>query len=57
MLRASRAVANGESLLGPTVAQKVMRQFAALPGEGVHGLCDDWTEREIEVCSGSSVKV
>ena len=57
MLRAIRAVANGESLLGPTVAQKVMRQFAALPGEGVHGLCDDLTEREIEVCSGSSVKV
>jgi DNA-binding NarL/FixJ family response regulator len=49
MLRAIRAVANGESILGPTVAQKVMRQFAALPGGGVAGLCDDLTEREIEV--------
>jgi two-component system NarL family response regulator len=52
MLRAIRAVAHGESLLSPTVAQKVMRQFAALPGEGVAGtagLCDDLTEREIEV--------
>jgi two-component system NarL family response regulator len=52
MLRAIRAVAHGESLLSPTVAQKVMRQFAALPGEGaggVSGLCDDLTEREIEV--------
>jgi NarL family two-component system response regulator LiaR len=52
MLRAIRAVAHGESLLGPTVAQKVMRQFAALPGEGppgTSGLCDDLTEREVEV--------
>ena len=52
MLRAIRAVACGESLLSATVAQKVMRQFAALPGEGASGtsgLCDDLTEREIEV--------
>jgi NarL family two-component system response regulator LiaR len=52
MLRAIRAVANGESLLSPTVAQKVLQQFAALPGEGPPGLsalCDDLTEREIEV--------
>ena len=33
MLRAIRAVAHGESLLGPTTVQKVMRQFAALPGK------------------------
>jgi DNA-binding NarL/FixJ family response regulator len=52
MLRAIRAVAHGESLLSPTVAQKVLRQFAALPGEGPPGLdalCDDLTDREIEV--------
>jgi DNA-binding NarL/FixJ family response regulator len=52
MLRAIRAVAHGESLLSPTVAQKVMRQFAALPGEGASGtsaLCDDLTDREVEV--------
>jgi NarL family two-component system response regulator LiaR len=52
LLRAIRAVANGESLLSPTVAQKVLQQFAALPSEGPPGLnalCDDLTEREIEV--------
>ncbi len=52
MLRAIRAVANGESLLSPTIAQKVLQQFAALPGEGPPGLdtlCDGLTEREIEV--------
>jgi two-component system NarL family response regulator len=52
MLRAIRAVANGESLLSPSVAQKVMRQFAALPGEGppgVRALCSDLTAREVEV--------
>ena len=52
MLRAIRAVASGESLLSPTIAQKVLQQFAALPGEGPPGasaLCDDLTEREIEV--------
>ena len=52
MLRAIRAVAHGESLLGPTIAQKVLRQFSALPGEAPAGqapLCDDLTEREREV--------
>jgi DNA-binding NarL/FixJ family response regulator len=52
MLRAIRAVAQGESLLGPSIAQKVLQQFAALPGEdssGTNALCDDLTEREIEV--------
>lgn len=48
MLRAIRAVAHGESLLGPTVAQKVMRQFSALPGNQTP-LVDDLTPREIEV--------
>ena len=52
MLRAIRAVAHGEALLSPTVAQKVLRQFAALPGTGPAGsarFCDDLTEREREV--------
>ena len=48
MLRAIRAVAHGESLLGPTIAQKVLRQFAALPGKQV-SLLDNLTPREQEV--------
>lgn len=48
MLRAIRAVAHGESLLGPTIAQKVMRQFAALPGKQAP-LVDELTPRELEV--------
>jgi DNA-binding NarL/FixJ family response regulator len=54
MLRAIRAVAHGESLLGPAIAQKVLGQFAALPGEeppGCASFCDDLTEREREVLS------
>jgi len=53
MLRAIRAVAHGESLLGPAIAQKVMRQFAALPGKSAPGaaasLVDELTPRETEV--------
>jgi len=48
MLRAIRAVAHGESLLGPTIAQKVLRQFAALPGRQAP-LADELTPRELEV--------
>ena len=48
MLRAIRAVAHGESLLGSTVAQKVMRQFSELPGKQTP-LFDDLTPREMEV--------
>lgn len=48
MLRAIRAVAHGESLLGPAIAQKVMRQFAVLPGKQAP-LVDDLTPRELEV--------
>ena len=48
MLRAIRAVANGESLLGPTIAQKVMRQFAGMD-RAQRPLVDDLTEREVEV--------
>lgn len=48
MLRAIRAVAHGESLLGPTIAQKVFRQFAALPGKQAP-LVDELTPREQEV--------
>jgi DNA-binding NarL/FixJ family response regulator len=48
MLRAIRAVAHGESLLGPVVAHKVMRQFAALPGKQTP-LVDDLTHRDLQV--------
>ncbi len=48
MLRAVRAVAHGESLLGPTIAEKVMRQFASLPGRQAP-LVDELTPRELEV--------
>lgn len=48
MLRAIRAVANGESLLGSTIAQKVMRQFSSLPGKQP-SLFDDLTPRELEI--------
>jgi NarL family two-component system response regulator LiaR len=48
MLRAIRAVAHGESLLGPTIAEKVMRQFSAPPGKQT-ALIDDLTPREMEV--------
>jgi DNA-binding NarL/FixJ family response regulator len=48
MLRAIRAVANGESLLGPTIALKVMRQFSAM--EPVHECVGEGlTPREVEV--------
>jgi NarL family two-component system response regulator LiaR len=52
MLRAIRAVAHGESLLSPAIAQKVLRQFAAFSGEGParrDPLCDELTERELQV--------
>lgn len=48
MLRAIRAVANGESLLGPTIALKVMRQFAAMEKTPV-GVMESLTPRETEV--------
>ncbi len=48
MLRAIRAVANGESLLGPTIAQKALRHFSALPGKQAP-LVDELTPRELEV--------
>jgi two-component system NarL family response regulator len=48
MLRAIRAVASGESLLGPTIAQKALRQFSALPGKQPP-LVDELTPRELEV--------
>jgi NarL family two-component system response regulator LiaR len=48
MLRAIRAVGHGESLLGPSIAEKVMRQFAALPGKQ-SSLVDDLTPREAEI--------
>jgi len=48
MLRAIRAVAHGESLLGANIARKVMHQFAALPAEQAP-LMDDLSPREVEV--------
>jgi DNA-binding NarL/FixJ family response regulator len=48
MLRAVRAVAHGESLLGPAIAEKVMRQFAAPPAQQAP-LVDELTPRELEV--------
>jgi DNA-binding NarL/FixJ family response regulator len=48
MLRAIRAVAHGESLLGPTVAQKAMRHFTPPPREQASPL-DYLTPRELEV--------
>jgi DNA-binding NarL/FixJ family response regulator len=48
VLRAIRAVANGESLLGSTIAEKVMRQFSVLPGKQT-SIFDDLTPRELEV--------
>jgi NarL family two-component system response regulator LiaR len=48
VLRAIRAVAHGESLLGATIAEKVKRQFSALPGKQ-RPLFDDLTPREMEV--------
>jgi DNA-binding NarL/FixJ family response regulator len=48
MLRAIRAVAHGESLLGSTIAQKVMRQFFAPPGKQAP-LADELSPREVEV--------
>ncbi len=48
MLRAIRAVANGESLLGPTIALKVMRQFAGME-KAPAGVMDTLTPRETEV--------
>ncbi len=48
MLRAIRAVANGESLLGPTIAVKVIEQFTGI--EKAHeGAVDNLTPREVEV--------
>ena len=48
MLRAIRAVGHGESLLSPAIAEKVMRQFSALPGKQTP-LVDDLSPREMEV--------
>jgi DNA-binding NarL/FixJ family response regulator len=48
MLRGIRAVGHGESLLGPSIAEKVLRQFAALPDKQ-SPLIDDLTPREVEV--------
>jgi DNA-binding NarL/FixJ family response regulator len=48
MLRAIRAVASGESLLGSAVALKVLRQFSALD-KGGSAVLGELTAREREV--------
>lgn len=48
MLRAIRAIANGESLLGPTIALKVLRQFSDLEKRQETAI-DALTPREVEV--------
>ncbi len=48
MLRAIRAVAKGESLLGPTIAQRMIRQLSAVDA-AKSTLGDDLTQREVEV--------
>jgi two-component system, NarL family, response regulator LiaR len=48
MLRGIRAVGHGESLLGPSIAEKVLRQFTALP-DRQPSVIDDLTPREVEV--------
>ena len=48
MLRAIRAVAKGESLLGPTIALKVMRQFSGME-KANEVVVDKLTPREVEV--------
>jgi two-component system NarL family response regulator len=47
MLRAIRAVAHGESLLGPSIAHKALRQFSALPGK--QALCNKEIARELSI--------
>jgi DNA-binding NarL/FixJ family response regulator len=41
-------VGHGESLLGPSIAEKVLRQFTALP-DRQPSVIDDLTPREVEV--------
>jgi two-component system NarL family response regulator len=48
MLRAIRAAAHGESLLGPTVAKKILRQPIVQPKKP-DSLLDTLTPRELEV--------
>ncbi|MCP4543709.1 MAG: response regulator transcription factor [Chloroflexi bacterium] len=48
MLRAIRAVSHGESLLGPNIAQRVLRQVS-VPPKRQTPLLDELTPRELEV--------
>jgi len=50
LIDAVRAVFNGESVLHPTIARKVLNRLALVPGEPRgHKLLDVLSEREIEV--------
>lgn len=49
ILRAIRAVANGEAIFGPGIAQRVMSYFSAIRPSRVHEAFPELTEREREV--------
>ena len=49
MLRAIRAVANGEAIFGPSVAQRVMNYFAAPPPPRTERVFPELSGRELEV--------
>lgn len=49
LLRAIRAVANGESLFSPEIAGRLMRFFANLESASAPGLFPELTEREREI--------
>ncbi|MCL4861476.1 MAG: response regulator transcription factor [Caldilineaceae bacterium] len=49
MLRTIRAVARGEALFGPAIAQRLMHFFAAPPAAPAPALFPELTEREHEV--------
>ncbi|MBK9121703.1 MAG: response regulator transcription factor [Chloroflexi bacterium] len=51
MLRAIRSVANGESLFGPEIAQRLMHFFAGLKPQAPDELFPELTEREREILS------
>src|SRR3954447_10774703 len=49
MLRAIRAVGNGEAIFGPGIAERVMRYFSSPPPASASTLFLELTERETEI--------
>ncbi len=49
LVRAVRAVAAGESALGPAVTSKVMTQLASGKPPGAHAVVEGLTDRELDV--------